>query len=57
MTPNLTQLFEGKEIRVIEQDNDFWFPLVDLATAWGLNPNTLYQLIARNGRVSGTASG
>jgi hypothetical protein len=25
MTPNLTQLFEGKEIRIIEQDNDFWF--------------------------------
>ena len=50
MTPNLSQLFEGKEIRIIEQNNDFWFPLVDLATAWGLNPNTLYQLIARNGR-------
>jgi hypothetical protein len=41
-------VFENHNIRAIEQDNDIWVPLVDLARAWGLKANTLYQLISRN---------
>jgi prophage antirepressor-like protein len=47
MTEALQTLFEGKEIRVLEQDNDLWFPLVDLAAAWGVRINTLYQILNR----------
>ncbi|MEN6397180.1 MAG: BRO family protein [Methanoregula sp.] len=48
MTEALIPLFEGHNIRVLEKDGEPWFPLKDLADAWGLRPNTLYQIIARN---------
>jgi prophage antirepressor-like protein len=50
MTGELIPLptFEGSEIRAIEQIGAVWMPLVDLAYAWGLKPNTLYQIVARN---------
>ena len=48
MTEALTTLFENHEIRAIEQNGEVWFPLVDLAGAWGVQPNTLYQIIDRN---------
>ena len=48
MTETLAPIFEGHDIRVLEQDGEPWFPLKDLAAAWGLRPNTLYQIIARN---------
>ena len=48
MTEALSTLFEGHEIRVLEQDNDLWFPLTDIAKAWGLKINTLYQILNRN---------
>ena len=50
MTEALTTLFEGHDIRVLESEGDIWIPLKDLADAWGLRPNTLYQIIARNGK-------
>ena len=50
MTEALTTLFENHEIRAIEQNGDLWFPLVDLATAWGINTNTVYQILARNSK-------
>ena len=50
MTEALTNLFEGKEIRTFEREGEIWFPLSDLAAAWGLKSNTLYQIIARNGK-------
>jgi len=34
MTEALATLFEGKEIRAIEQNGEPWFPLIDLAAAW-----------------------
>ena len=37
----LATLFEGKEIRAIEQEGDIWFPVIDLANAWGTHRNTL----------------
>ena len=43
-------LFEGKEVRAINQNGEVWMPLVDLAAAWGLGANTLYQAVSRNGK-------
>jgi hypothetical protein len=40
--------FDGKEIRVIEQDNDFWMIVADLTKAWDLHRNTLNDIISRN---------
>jgi len=48
MTEALTTLFEGKEIRVIEKENDVWMPCKDLGQALGLDRTTLYQHIKRN---------
>jgi len=48
MTGDLIPLFEGHNIRVLEKDSEPWFPLKDLADAWGLKSNTLYQIIVRN---------
>ena len=48
MTPDIVQIFEGKEIRVIEQENQAWFPLTDLTSAWGVHRNTLGNIIDRN---------
>ena len=41
-------LFEGKEVRTIEQDGDVWIPLYDLSLAWGLDRTTLLKHIERN---------
>jgi prophage antirepressor-like protein len=52
MTPQtqltLSQLFEGKEIRVVEQSEDFWMIVSDISKAWELHRNTLNELIDRN---------
>lgn len=48
MTPDITQFFEGKEIRVVEQQDQVWFPLTDLTSAWGVHRNTLGNIIDRN---------
>ena len=48
MTEALSTLFEGHEIRVLEQDNDLWFPLTDIAKAWGIDRKTPANLIDRN---------
>ena len=48
MTSDLTTLFEGKEIRAIDQDGEPRFLLVDFAHTWEMNPNTLYQIMRRN---------
>lgn len=51
MTGDLTPLFEGKEVRVIERDNELWFPLSDLAEAWGVDRTTPPKIIQRNKEV------
>jgi hypothetical protein len=48
MTEDLANLFEGKEVRIIEEDGDILFPLADLAAAWGVHRNTLPDLIDRH---------
>jgi len=48
MTDALTALFEGKEVRAIEQNGEVWFPLIDLTDMWGLHRNTLRDMIKRN---------
>jgi prophage antirepressor-like protein len=49
MTEALATLFEGKEIRVIENDDgEPWFPLTDLAAAWGTDPAAPYHIVERN---------
>jgi hypothetical protein len=48
MTEALATPFEGKEIRTFEQNGEPWFPLVDLARAWGISRSTLPDIIARN---------
>ena|GEM_PF-1109605 len=48
MTDALATPFEGKEIRTFEQNGEPWFPLVDLAKAWGISRSTLPDIIVRN---------
>jgi len=48
MTGELTTLFEGREVRVIERDGEPWFPLFDLAAAWGVDRKTPGNLVDRN---------
>jgi prophage antirepressor-like protein len=53
----LATLFEGKEIRVIEDGGEPWFPIKDLADAWGVKVNTLYQILTRqSGKFTGHVS-
>ena len=51
MTADLATIFEGKEIRVIEHDNDVWIPIADIANAWGIDRSTPDNMIKRNARV------
>lgn len=51
MTESLTPLFEGKEIRVTGPVDDPWFPVYDLAMAWGIDRNTPRNLIDRNKEI------
>lgn len=53
MTEQLTisDFFEGKEVRVLSKDGNIWFPLVDLAEAWGTNRKTLDSITIRNDEV------
>jgi len=48
MTGDLANLFEGKEVRVIEENGEILFPLADLAAAWGTHRNTLPDHIDRH---------
>jgi prophage antirepressor-like protein len=48
MTEELETLFEGKEIHTFERDGEVWFPLSDLAAAWGVDRKTPVNLIGRN---------
>lgn len=41
-------LFEEHKIRVIEEDGEPWFVVVDLSAAWGVHRNTLPDIINRN---------
>ena len=51
MTEALATLFEGKEIRAIEQNGDLWIPLADIAAAWGIDRSTPDKIIERNADV------
>lgn len=48
MTEALAPLFEGKPIAVVEDAGELWFPVTDLAAAWGIDKNTLPHQIDRN---------
>jgi prophage antirepressor-like protein len=48
MTEALATLFEGKTVTVTERDGDLWFPLADLAAAWGIDRKTPGNLVGRN---------
>jgi prophage antirepressor-like protein len=50
MTPDLslTNLFEGKEVHIIEYKNDVWIPINDLAVVWGIDRTTPLKIITRN---------
>lgn len=48
MTGELTTLFEGKEIRTLERQGEPWFPVSDLAIAWGLDRTTPLKILTRN---------
>ncbi|MGA9622048.1 hypothetical protein, partial [Methanoregula sp.] len=47
----LSQLFENKEIRIIETKGDVWIPICDLANAWGIDRSTPDKIIDRNKEV------
>lgn len=44
----IQNLFEGKNIRVIERDNDLWMPIDDISSAWGIDRSTPQHIIRRN---------
>ena len=48
MTQALATLFEGKEIRTLERAGEPWFPVADLAIAWGLDRTTPHKILMRN---------
>jgi len=48
MTGDLATLFEGKQIRTLERAGEPWFPIVDLAAAWGLDRTTPHKILMRN---------
>jgi hypothetical protein len=45
---SLTNLFEGKEVRLVEHNGDVWMPVSDLAAAWGIDRTTPIKIINRN---------
>lgn len=51
MTGILTPLFEGKEVRLIEQTGELWIPLADIVSAWGIDRSTPDNMINRNAEV------
>lgn len=55
MTPQthlaLTEMFDGKEIRIIEDKSEVWIPIADLAAAWGIDRSTPDKIIDRNEEV------
>lgn len=54
MTAELTAAlpaFEGREIRVLEKDGAPWFPLTDLAAAWGTALSAPYHIVDRNPEI------
>ena len=48
MTNELTNLFEGHDIRVLEKDGEIWFPIYDLSKAWGIDDSTIFKQIERH---------
>ena len=50
MTTDLTiqNLFEGKEVHLVEHNGDVWIPVSDLAEAWGIDRTTPIKIINRN---------
>jgi prophage antirepressor-like protein len=48
MTDALSPLFDGKEIRALERAGEPWFPIVDLAAAWGIDRTTPHNILMRN---------
>ena len=49
MTNALATLFEGKEIRIITDENgDILIPISDIASAWGIDRSTPDNMIRRN---------
>lgn len=51
MTPEALTIFENHEIRAIEKDGCVWFPVTDLASAWGIDRTTPLKIISRNAEV------
>lgn len=51
MTPDITQFFEGKEIRAIEHKQELWVPVADISKAWGMDRTTPSKIILRNQEV------
>ena len=51
MTEALATLFEGKEVHTFEHAGEIWFPLTDLASAWGVDRKTPGNLIGRNQEI------
>lgn len=45
---SLTNLFEGKPVRIIEQNNEVWIPIADIAGAWGIARSTPDKILIRN---------
>jgi prophage antirepressor-like protein/predicted transcriptional regulator len=48
---SLAVMFDGKDIRAIEREGDVWIPIMDIASAWGIDRSTPDNIIKRNAEV------
>jgi len=48
MSTELANLFEGKQVNVLEHLGEPWFPISDLAAAWGMDRTTPHKILMRN---------
>lgn len=44
-------MFDGKDIRAIERGDEVWIPVMDIASAWGIDRSTPDNIIKRNKEV------
>ena len=46
--PSLLEKFNDAEIRIIEEENDIWIPIVDIASALSYDDRTMRKMLDRN---------
>lgn len=47
----IVRQFSGKTIRVLDESNDFWIPIIDIANAMNYDVDRLRKVLSRNEEV------